>query len=79
MPLCNLLETVHNKWLQQSGNLGNNMFVATYNDKIRAVMQMTNYIKGYLLGTSPSRQELKLRAAQRRGNPIRLLTPSTNF
>jgi hypothetical protein len=49
MPSCNLSETAHNKWLQQSGNCGNNLFVATYDDKIRAVMQITNY-KAYLKG-----------------------------
>jgi hypothetical protein len=68
MPSCNLSETVHNKWLQQSGNRGNDLFAATCDDKIRAVMQMTNYktyLKGKLSGTDPSRQELKLRAARR--------------
>jgi hypothetical protein len=34
MPSCNLLETAHNKWLQQSGNYGNDLFAATYDDKI---------------------------------------------
>jgi hypothetical protein len=38
MPSCNLLETAHNKWLQQSGNRGNNLFAATCDDKIRAVI-----------------------------------------
>jgi hypothetical protein len=43
MPSCNLSKTAHNKWLQQSGNRGNDLFAATYDKKIRAVMQMTNY------------------------------------
>jgi hypothetical protein len=38
MPSCNLLETAHNKWMQQSGNGGNDLFAATCDDKIRAVM-----------------------------------------
>jgi hypothetical protein len=37
-PSCNLSEIVHNKWLQQSGNCGNDLFAATCDDKIRAVM-----------------------------------------
>jgi hypothetical protein len=62
----NLLETIHNKWLQQSNNRGNDLFAATCDDKIRAVMQMTNYrayLKGKSSGTGPTKQELKLRAA----------------
>ena len=42
MSSCNLSETTHNKKLQQSGNQGNDLFVATYDNKIQAVMQMTN-------------------------------------
>jgi hypothetical protein len=38
MPSCNLSETAYNKWLQQSGNRGNDLFAATCNDKIRAVI-----------------------------------------
>jgi hypothetical protein len=58
MPSYNLSETVHNKWLQKSGNRGNDLFAATCDDKIRAVMQMTNYrvdLKGKLFRTGPSR------------------------
>jgi hypothetical protein len=76
MPSYNLSETVHNKWLQQSGNCGNNLFAATYDDKIRVVMQMTNYrayFKGKSSGTGPSRQELKLRMARRSGNPKKIV------
>jgi hypothetical protein len=71
MPSYNLLETVHNRWLQQSGNRGNDLFAATCDDKIRTVMQMTNYrayLKGKSSGTGPSKQELKLRAARRSGD-----------
>jgi TRAP-type uncharacterized transport system fused permease subunit len=38
MPSYNLSETVHNKWPQQSGNRGNDIFATTCDDKIRAVM-----------------------------------------
>jgi hypothetical protein len=62
MPSCNLSETAHNKWLQQSSNRGNDLFATTCDDKIRAVIQMTNYrayLKGKASGTGPSKQELK--------------------
>ena len=75
MPSYNLSETVHNKWLQQSGNHGNYLFAATCDDKIRAVMQMTNYrayLKGNASGTGPSKQELRLRAARRSGDPKKI-------
>jgi hypothetical protein len=71
MPSCNLSETAHNKWLQQSGNRGNDLFAATCNDKIRAVIQMTNYrayLKGKASGTGPSKQKLKLKEARRSGD-----------
>jgi hypothetical protein len=41
---CNLLETINNKWLQQSDNCTSNLFAATCSDKIREVMKMTNYM-----------------------------------
>jgi hypothetical protein len=71
MPSCNLSETAYNKWLQQSGNRGNDLFAATCDDKIQAVMQMTNYrayLKDKASGTGPSKKELKLRAAKRSGD-----------
>jgi hypothetical protein len=75
MPSCNLSETAHNKWLQQSSHRCNDLFVATCDDKIRAVMQMTNYrayLKGKASGTGPSKQKLKLRAARRSGDPKKI-------
>jgi hypothetical protein len=75
MPSCNLSETIHNKWLQQFGNCGNDLFAVTCNDKIRAIMQMTNYrayLKGNSSGTSPSRQALKLRMAKCSGDPKKI-------
>ena len=38
MPSCNLAETVHNKWLQQSGNRENDLYVATVDDFVKAFM-----------------------------------------
>jgi hypothetical protein len=75
MPSYNLLETAHNKWLQQFGNRENDLFAATCDEKIRAVMQMTNYrayLKGKASGTGPSKQELKLMAARRSGDPKKI-------
>jgi hypothetical protein len=72
---CNLSETTYNKWLQQSGNHGNDLFATTCDDKIRAVMQMTNYrayLKGKASRTGPSKQELRLRAAKRSGDPKKI-------
>ena len=76
MPSCNLAETVHNKWLQASGNKGGNLYVATVDDYIRAFLQVVAYyqfLKGGIGGVGPSKEELKLRWAQHRaersGNP----------
>jgi hypothetical protein len=69
------LETAYNKWLQQSGNRGNDLFVATCDNKIRVVVQMTNYrayLKGKASGTGQSKQELNLRAARRSGDPKKI-------
>ena len=67
MPSCNLAETVHNKWLQQSSHRGKDLYVATIDDYVRAFMQRVSYyqyLKGDRDGTSPSKEELKLRVAQ---------------
>jgi hypothetical protein len=82
MPSCNLSETTHNKWLQQSGNRGNDFFAATCDDKIRAVIQMTNYrayLKGQASGTGLSKQELKLRATRRSGDPMKIEETLSQF
>jgi len=68
MPSCNLAETVHNKWLQQFGNRGNDLYIATVDDFVRAFMQMVRYyqyLKGNKAGTGPRKEELMLRVAQR--------------
>src|SRR6202048_502896 len=76
IPSCNLSETVHNKWLQQSGNRGSDLYVATVDDYVRAFMQCTNYyayLKGDRSGTGPGKDELRLRAAQRSGDAKRIV------
>ena len=76
MPSCNLSETVHNKWLQQSGNRGSDLYVATVDDFVRAFMQCTNYyayLKGERSGTGLGKEELRLCAAQRSGDSKRIV------
>ena len=72
MPTCNLAETVHNKWLQQSGNKMTCLYEATVDDMIRAFMQIANYrtwLKGGSDGKGPDSASLKLKAAARCGDP----------
>src|SRR5579875_60245 len=71
MPSCNLAESVHNKWLQASGNKGGDLYMATIDDYIRAFLQVVAYyqfLRGGSGGNGPSKDELKLRAAQRKAN-----------
>ena len=68
MPSCNLAESIHHKWNQQSGNRGSDLYIATVDDFIRALMQVVRYyqyLKGDRAGTGPGKEELQLRAAQR--------------
>ena len=69
MPSCNLAETVHNKWKQASGDRGVDLYVATVDDYVRGFLQVINYhqfLKGDVGGTGPSKDELKLRVAERK-------------
>jgi hypothetical protein len=82
MPSCNLAETIHNKWLQASGNNGGDLYVATVDDFVRGFLQVVNYyqfLKGDLGGIGPTKKELKLRMAERRAkqtsNPLVLEDP----
>ena len=43
MPNCNLAKSIHNKWLQASGNKGGDLYVATVDDYIRAFLQIVGY------------------------------------
>ena len=86
MPLCNLAKIVHNKWLQQSSNHGNDLYVATVDDLVKAFMQMVRYyqfLKGENAGTGPGKEELLLRVAQRSthrtGNPKVLADAISNI
>ena len=69
MPSCNLAEIVLNKWLQASGNKGGDLYIAAVDDYIRAFLQVVvyyQYLKGGVGRMGPSREELKLKSAQRR-------------
>jgi hypothetical protein len=68
MSSCNLAESIHNKWKQQSGDRGSDLFVATVDDFVRSFMQSVayyQYLKGDRAGTGPTKEELKLRIAQK--------------
>jgi hypothetical protein len=70
MPSCNHAESVHNKWLQASGNKGGDLYVATVDDYIRAFLQVVAYyqfFKGGIGGDGPSRGAQ--RRTQRTGDP----------
>jgi hypothetical protein len=76
MPLCNLAETKHNAWLQESGNWRNDLYVASVDDFVRALIQVSMYyqfLKDEYAGIGPGKEELMLRVAQRSalrsGNP----------
>ena len=43
MPTCNLGETMHNKWLQQSGNKMICLYKARMDDLIRAFRKIADY------------------------------------
>ena len=68
---CNLSETVHNKWLQASGNKMIDVYHAIVDDFARAALQSLfyfNYLRGGPSGTGPSKFELELRLASQNGN-----------
>jgi hypothetical protein len=72
VPTCNLAETMHNKWLQASGNNMIDLYDVTLNDYCRAALQSTgfhNFLKRRGGGTGPDRKVLKLRSATCFGDP----------
>ena len=86
MSLCNLAQIVHNKWLQQSYNRGNDLYVAIVDNLVRAFMQMVRYyqfLKGEHAGMRLGKEELLFRVAQRSahctGNPKVLTDAISNI
>ena len=64
---CNLAKIVHCRWLQQSSNRENDLYVATKDDFVKALIQVYRYyqyLKNKHVGTSPRKEELMLRIAQ---------------
>jgi hypothetical protein len=43
MPTCNLIEIIHNIWLQQFNNRGTYLFATTSNDYVRTFRQSSLY------------------------------------
>ena len=75
VPTCNLSETMHNKWLQASGNKMVDLYSATVDDYNRAALQSSgyfNFLKDGRSGTGPSTSVLKLRLASRMSNPSKI-------
>ena len=75
VPTCNLSETMHNKWLQASGNHMLDPYEATIDDYCKSAMQSIqyqNFLKGNCGGTGPNKSVLKLCAAWRSGNPAKM-------
>ena len=76
MPSYNLAETIYNKWLHPSSNQGNDLYVATVDDFVRALIQVSmyyQYLKGEHLRICSRKEELILWIVQhlalRFGNP----------
>lgn len=68
MPSCNLAESIHNRWKQHCGDRGNDLYVAVVDVFVRAFMQCVGYfqlLKEKRPRKGPSKEELKLRRAQR--------------
>lgn len=70
----NLAERIHNKWKQQSGDCGLDLYVTTVDDFMRSFMQFVTYyeyLKEDRASTGPSKEELKLYGAQRSAERLR--------
>ena len=75
MPTCNLSETMHNKWLQASGNKMVDLYSATVDNYSRAALQSSgyfNFLKVGRSGTGPSTSVLKLRLTSQISNPSKI-------
>jgi hypothetical protein len=65
MSNCNFTESIHNKWFQASGNKGGDLYVATVDDYIRALLQVVAYhqfLKGGVRGDGPSKKNSRFDA-----------------
>jgi hypothetical protein len=67
MPSCNLAESMHHKWNQQSSNRGSDLYITIVDDFIWALMQVVRYyqyLKGDRASTGPGKEKLQLRTTQ---------------
>ena len=58
---------MYHKWNQQSGNQASDLYIATVNDFIRALMYFVRYyqyLKGNHVGIGLGKEELQLRVVQ---------------
>ena len=82
MPTCNLVETVDNKWIQQSGNKMTCLYETTVDNMIYTFIQMANYrawLKGGSHGKGLDSASLKLKAAAKFGDPKFLADAMKSF
>ena len=73
---CNFSETIHNKWLQASGNKMINVYHTTIDDFARAALQSLfyfNYLRSGPSGIGRSKFELELCLASRKRNSKRVV------
>ena len=82
IPTCNLVETVHNKWFQQSGNKMICLYETTVDDLIHAFMQIANHIL-WLRDGSTSKWyyfvSLKLKVVAKCGDPKLLVDAMKSY
>jgi hypothetical protein len=73
MLTCNLSETIHNIWMQQSGNGGICLFNATFDNYVRTFRWSSMYhafLQGGAFGTNPD--ELHLCRANQSRDPVQI-------
>ena len=76
IPTCNLLETIHNKWMQASRSKMVDLYHATLDDYSRAALQSIgyhNYLKCCGGGSGPRRSVLQLKLTSRSRNSSRVV------
>ncbi len=80
--ICNLFKIIRNNWLQQSGERGTCLFVATSNDYVQTFRQFSLYyafLQGGVFGTGPDKNELHLCKANQSRDPVEIATTVTKY
>jgi hypothetical protein len=78
-PTCNLVETVHNKWLQRSGKNMTCLYEATVDDMIRAFMQIATWLKGGYDGKNIDSTSFKFKTAAKCRDPKMLVDAMKSY